>query len=199
MKHNIFNQQLNNKMKTGIKFLINTALAVALIGFAPTLLADDKADAKAELLQPDPGCYLEFTSKGFRIFSPSTATYKHNNSRDILTAKRKALLKAKVQLAKFLRGTVITDEFVIAALAAEGLGVTREECMRRTKVMRIDANAIINGFLVISTQIDRNTNTVSCVGVVGDKTRIPISIIKCEPRPNLLRRHIISCNRAGDF
>ena len=194
-------------MKTGIKCLINTALAVALIGFAPTLLAEDKADAKAKLLQPDPGCYLEFTRKGFRIFSPGTATYKHNNSRDILTAKRKALLKAKAQLAKFLRETVITDEFVIAALAAEGLGVTREECMRRAKVMRIDANAIINGFLVISTRIDRNANTVSCVGVVSDKTRIRRPIISCPPigcgpgpRPNLLHPIKKRINRKkGDF
>ena len=186
-------------MKPGIKCLINTALAVALIGFAPTLLADDKADAKAELLQPDPGCYLEFTSKGFRIFSLGTATYKHNNSRDILYAKRKALLKAKAQLAKFLGEIVITDEFVIAALAAEGVVVTREECMRRIKVMRIDANAIINGFLVISTRIDRNTNTVSCVGVVGDKTRIPISIIKCGPRPNFLHPIKKLIKKKGDF
>ena len=182
------------KQDNNIKNIITASLAVALLGFAPALQADDKADAKAELLEclkdndeaveellePDLGCSVEITKTGFRIYARGAAAYDFSDSEEILDAKKEALLNAKTQLAKFLKETVSSDEYVSKIAdkmrksklvdGNESLAVTKKECKRRAEVMRNSADAIVKGFVVLSSRHNKDTKTISYVGGVSDKT-----------------------------
>ena len=182
------------KQDNNIKNIITASLAVALLGFAPALQADDKADAKAELLEclkdsdeaveellePDLGCSVEITKTGFRIYARGAAAYDFSDSEEILDAKKEALLNAKTQMAKFLKEKVGSDEYVSKMAdkmresklvdGKESLEVTKKECKRRAEVMRNSADAILKGFVVISARHNRDKKTVSYVGGVSDKT-----------------------------
>lgn len=174
--------------------LAGIMLGVVPLFVVPLLQADDKDDSKKELqqglqgnkdaekelLEPDLGCSVEFTETGFRIYARGAATYDFNDSEDILDAQKEALLNAKSQLAKFLRETVVSDEYVAKVAdkmrraklvdGKESLAVTKTEAKRRVEVLQNSSKAILNGFVVISTRNDRDTKTVSYVGGVSDKT-----------------------------
>ncbi len=189
------------KQDNNIKNIITASLAVALLGFAPALQADDKADAKAELLEclkdsdeaveellePDLGCSVEITKTGFRIYARGAAAYDFSDSEEILDAKKEALLNAKTQLAKFLKEKVSSDEYVSKIAdkmrksklldGKETLAVTKKECKRRAEVMRNSADAIVKGFVVLSSRHNKDTKTISYVGGVSDKTLKAVGLL----------------------
>ena len=129
----------------------------------PQLQANaSSAAVQAKLDQPD-GVAITIKPDGtFQIFSRGSAVYDFNNPRAIQTARKNATMRAKANLAKFLKEKVSTKEGLdsvtknATAMSSDGAAQTSSASMESVEVatesIRNSADAILTGVITLKDQ-----------------------------------------------
>ena len=129
----------------------------------PQLQANaSSAAVQAKLDQPD-GVAITIKPDGtFQIFSRGSAVYDFNNPRAIQTARKNATMRAKANLAKFLKEKVSTKEGLdsvtknATAMSSDGAAQTSSASMESVEVatesIRNSAEAILTGVITLKDQ-----------------------------------------------
>ena len=129
----------------------------------PQLQANaSSAAVQAKLDQPD-GVAITIKPDGtFQIFSRGSAVYDFNNPRAIQTARKNATMRARANLAKFLKEKVSTKEGLdsvtknATAMSSDGAAQTSSASMESVEVatesIRNSADAILTGVITLKDQ-----------------------------------------------
>ena len=135
----------------------------------PQLQANaSSAAVQAKLDQPD-GVAITIKPEGtFQIFSRGSAVYDFNNPRAIQTARKNATMRAKANLAKFLKEKVSTKEGLdsvtknATAMSSDGAAQTSSASMESVEVatesIRNSADAILTGVITLKDQQEPSGN-----------------------------------------
>jgi hypothetical protein len=122
-----------------------------------------------ELAEPDGASLQLLPDGGWRIFATGTGVYDINDGDEIRQAAQDAQLRAKANIAKFLKEKVTTAEFLsnatkkIKQLSTSGndqkINISKEDVQQRIEIITNSADAILRGIVVIeSTKTPRSTN-----------------------------------------
>lgn len=129
----------------------------------PQLQANaSSAAVQAKLDQPD-GVAITIKPDGtFQIFSRGSAVYDFNHPRAIQAARKNATMRAKANLAKFLKEKVSTKEGLdsvtknATAMSSDGAAQTSSASMESVEVatesIRNSADAILTGVITLKDQ-----------------------------------------------
>ena len=153
------------------KLMITLACGVLLAGGSafgqaaqdPQLQANaSNAAVQAELDQPD-GVAITLKPDGsFQIFARGTGTYDFNDPDDIKDARRDGTMRAKANLAKFLKEKVSSSEGLdeiskkSKSMTSDGqvqkVAVSKESVKIATESIRNQAEAILTGVITLKDQ-----------------------------------------------
>jgi hypothetical protein len=153
------------------KLMITLACGVLLTGGSafgqatqdPQLQANaSNAAVQAELDQPD-GVAITLKPDGsFQIFARGTGTYDFNDPDDIKDARRDGTMRAKANLAKFLKEKVSSSEGLdeiskkSKSMTSDGqvqkVAVSKESVKIATESIRNQAEAILTGVITLKDQ-----------------------------------------------
>ena len=115
------------------------------------------AEVQAELDQPD-GVAITIKPDGtFQIFARGTGTYDFNDPDDIKDARRDGTLRAKANLAKFMKEKVSS---------AEGLDEISKKSKSMTSDGQVQKVAVSKESLKIATESIRNSAEAILTGVI---------------------------------
>ena len=129
----------------------------------PQLQANaSNAAVQAELDQPD-GVAITLKPDGtFQIFARGTGTYDFNDSDDIKDARRDGTMRAKANLAKFLKEKVSSAEGLdevskkSKSMSSDGqvqkVAVSKESVKIATESIRNESKAILTGVITLKDQ-----------------------------------------------
>ena len=120
------------------------------------------AEVQAELDQPD-GVAITVKPDGtFQIFARGTGTYDFNDPDDIKDARRDGTLRAKANLAKFMKEKVSSAEGLdeiskkSKSMTSDGqvqkVAVSKESLKVATESIRNSAEAILTGVITLKDQ-----------------------------------------------
>lgn len=120
------------------------------------------AEVQAELDQPD-GVAITLKPDGtFQIFARGTGTYDFNDPDDIKDARRDATMRAKANLAKFLKEKVSSEDGLdevskkSKSMTSDGqvqkVAVSKESVKIATESIRNGSNAILTGVITLKDQ-----------------------------------------------
>lgn len=129
----------------------------------PQLQANaSNAAVQAELDQPD-GVAITLKPDGtFQIFARGTGTYDFNDPDDIKDARRDGTMRAKANLAKFLKEKVSSSEGLTEvskkskSMTSDGqvqkVAVSKESVKIATEAIRNESDAILTGVITLKDQ-----------------------------------------------
>lgn len=129
----------------------------------PQLQANaSNTDVQAELDQPD-GVAITIKPDGtFQIFARGTGTYDFNDPDDIKDARRDGTMRAKANLAKFLKEKVSSAEGLdevskkSKSMSSDGqvqtVAVSKESIKIATESIRNESEAILTGVITLKDQ-----------------------------------------------
>ncbi len=132
-----------------------------------------------------PGVRYEFDENGefARIRSVGEAELEFGDSKDIRIAKQKAMMRAKANIAKFLKERITTEEVmdeIEKRLSKSNNGnkqVSRETISTYTEKMQNSAEKILRGVIVTQVIVDKNEKTVKVEVGYSRKTQAAASFV----------------------
>ena len=118
-------------------------------------------EIQQQLAQPD-GVAIFLPPDGFQIFARGTGTYDFDDVDERQDAMKEAVLKAKANLAKFMKEKITTEEaFASASKKVKSItshgqtqtaNVTKESVKTNAEIIRNSADAILKGVIVLKEQ-----------------------------------------------
>ena len=147
----------------GVSALLSQASAFAQAGQDPQLQANaSNAAVQAELDQPDGVAITVKPDGSYQIFARGTGTYDFNDPDDIKDARRDGTMRAKANLAKFLKEKVSSKEGLdeiskkSKSMTSDGevqkVSVSKESIKVATESIRNEAEAILTGVITLKDQ-----------------------------------------------
>ena len=154
---------MNKMMIAAICGVVSTTCAFGQATQDPALQQNAAAPAvQEELDQPD-GVAITIKPDGtFQIFARGTGTYDFNDPDDIKDARRDGTLRAKANLAKFMKEKVSSTEGLdeiskkSKSMTSDGqvqkVAVSKESLKVATESIRNSAEAILTGVITLKDQ-----------------------------------------------
>ncbi len=151
----------------------NLLLVIAFGGVALSVSAQEVAENKAqlqeiakspevqeELINDPDGCEIQIAGDGsYQLFARGTGVYDFNDPDDVKDAKKEALLRAKANLAKFLKEKISTEEGLdeaskkVKSLTTDGQNESKSVSKESVKVtlesIRNSSEAILTGVITL--------------------------------------------------